>query len=139
MYPQIFTIATACNGIPECLNDSDENILDEDSCNTDSVTTPILVGAMFLVLGLFFGIKIPHYVEFIENKNGAKQETCQFEELIQRLRENPEDQNNNKKVNSYLLHIRDHTGIKTQLLLLYYAKLNGQIKIQVCGLVYAKT
>ena len=34
---------------------------------------------------------------------------------------------------------RDHTGIKIQLLMLYYAKLNGQIKIQVCGLVYAKT
>ena len=34
---------------------------------------------------------------------------------------------------------RDHTGIKIQLLMLYYAKLNGQIKIKVCGLVYAKT
>ena len=34
---------------------------------------------------------------------------------------------------------RDHTGIKIQVLMSYYAKLNGHIKIQVCGLVYAKT
>ena len=38
-----------------------------------------------------------------------------------------------------LIGTRDHTGIKIQLLMLYYAKLNGQIKIKVCGLVYAKT
>ena len=43
-----------------------------------------------------------------------------------------------KKI-SFFVVCRDHTGIKTQLLMLYYAKLNGQIKIQVCGLVYAKT
>ena len=93
MYPQIFTIATACNGIVECLNG-----LDEDFCNTNSVTTPILVSAIFLVLGMFFGLKIPHYLEFIKNKSTAKQETFQLEELIQRLKGNPEDQENNRKI-----------------------------------------
>ena len=37
------------------------------------------------------------------------------------------------------IRTRDHTGIKIQVLMSYYAKLNGHIKIQVCGLVYAKT
>ena len=69
LYPQIFTIATACNGIPECLNGLDEK---ERVCNTDSVTTPILVGALFLVLGLFLGLKMPHYIEFHKNKIRAK-------------------------------------------------------------------
>ena len=43
MYPEIFTIATACNGIPGCVDG-----IDESNCNTDSITTPILVGAIFL-------------------------------------------------------------------------------------------
>ena len=104
MYPYIFTITTACNGIPECLNG-----LDEDNCSTDSVTTPILVGAIILVLGLFFGLKILYYIDYIEyinkNKNGARQEKYQFKELIQRLRKNTGDQENNKKNNTFLLHI----------------------------------
>ena len=66
MYPQIFTIATACNGIPECLDDLDEK---KKFCNTDSVTTPILVGVMFLVLGLFLGLKMPHFIEFNKQCN----------------------------------------------------------------------
>ena len=99
MYPKIYTIATACNGIIECFNG-----LDEEICNTD-YTTPILVVAIFLVLGLFFGLKIPHYMEFIKNKNEAMNVTCQFEQLIQRLRENIKDQENNRKINSFLLFI----------------------------------
>ena len=105
MYPKIFTIATACNGIPECLDD-----LDEDNCNTGSVTRPILMAAIFSVLGLFFGLKILHYIDYIEYlntkyKNGARQEKSQFEELFQRLKENIGDQENKRKINIFLLHI----------------------------------
>ena len=100
MYPKMFTIATACNGIPECLDG-----LDEGNCNTDSVTTPVLVIALFLVVGLFFGLKISHYMAFIKINNKAMEETFQFEELIQHLRENPGDQENNRKINTFFLNI----------------------------------
>ena len=67
---------------------------------------------MFLVLGLFFGLKIPDYLEFIKNKNVTKKDACQFEELIQQLKESPEDQETNRKINSYLLHILNSIGGK---------------------------
>ena len=65
MYPKVLTIATACNGITECLDGQDE-----ESCNTDSGLSYILQVAIFFVLGLFFGLKIPHYVEFHQKNNG---------------------------------------------------------------------
>merc|ERR1712079_888773 len=48
MYPDIYTIATACNNIIECFNGTDEEF-----CSNDAATTPILVGVMLGILGLF--------------------------------------------------------------------------------------
>ena len=37
VYPNIYTIATACNHIHECLEDADESL-----CDVDKYTTPFL-------------------------------------------------------------------------------------------------
>ena len=101
MYPKVLTIVTACNGITECLDGKDEEF-----CNTDSVTTPILVAALLLVLGLFFVLIVSHYVKFNQNNNnGGGQLESRFEELIQRRKENSKDQENNRKISTFLLHI----------------------------------
>ena len=116
MYPQISTIATACDGIIECFEGTTDN------CDTDSITTPILVGAIILILLLYFGLKTITWTS-TKTKIKLRKTKSQFdEELIQQLRENPGDQENNRKINLYLLHILDtnETEFRKVFLIKFY-------------------
>ena len=121
-YPNIYTIATACNKITECVNGTDEEF-----CNNDASTTSILVGLMFGVLGLFIGLKIPHLIEYHkktkeqENKRNTNEESL-FDEIIQKMKENPYDKLNNRKINTYLLYILNskETAIIKEIYIQFY-------------------
>ena len=122
MYPNTFTITTACNNIHECLNGTDEEL-----CAIDAKTTPVQVCVIFWVFGLFILLKIPHLIEY---QNGSKRqeqisksdEDRHFHVLIQTLKENSGDKKNNGKLNSYLLYIlySKETSIIKETLVNFY-------------------
>ena len=101
VYPIIYTIATACNNIHECLDDADESL-----CDVDKYTTPVLV---FLALGILT-LFISQLFEF--RKKHKIQETSKMykdshfqHDIIKELKENPENKVASRKINIFLLHI----------------------------------
>ena len=104
MYPNqtsLFTIATACDTIKECLNDEDE-----ENCDNSSYTKPILLTSLVGILGIFIALKISHIIDFCSKKEeNIEANEGLYEALIVKLKDNPTDEDNNKYLNRYLLHI----------------------------------
>ena len=107
-YPEIETIATRCNNITECDKD-----LDEKDCSENPNAKFVLVAAVCFSLCIYLGMKLPQIVNFIrkskkiEINNEETEENKQyFDQLIQNLRENPENTNNIQNLNTFLLHIQ---------------------------------
>ena len=101
MYPNqtnLYIIATACDNIRECLFDEDEN-----DCENSSFTTPILISSLVGIIGIFIVLKICHSKK--ENKNIEAIKEDSYKNLIENLKANPQNEKNNKDLNTYLLHI----------------------------------
>ena len=104
VYPIIYTIATACNDIHECLDDADESL-----CDLDKYTTPVLVFLAIGILIVFMSLKLPQLLDFhnkrqLQKKNKMYKESY-FHDIIQKLKENPEDKSASREINIFLLHI----------------------------------
>ena len=109
VYPTIYTIATACNHIHECLNDADESL-----CDVDKYTTPVLVFLAFGILSLFISLKLPQLLDFRKKRKNLGRtkmfKESHFHDIIQKLQENPEDKRASRKINIFLLHILHTRG-----------------------------
>ena len=104
VYPNIYTIATACNNIPECLNDEDESL-----CNIDKYTTWVLVFLASGTLALFISLKLPQVLDFQKKRKNQGRtiifKDSHFHDIIRKLRDNPKDKEASRKINIYLLHL----------------------------------
>ena len=108
MYPNqtsLHIIATACDTIKECLNDEDE-----ENCDNSSFSTPVLVSSLLGILGIFIAMKISHIRESRSQKEERKEAEAEDKEglykaLIEKLKENISDRDNNQELNRYFLHI----------------------------------
>ena len=104
VYPNIYTIATACNNVPECLNDEDESL-----CDIDKYTTWVLVFLAVGILAMFISLKLPQILDFRKKRqNQGKSKIFKeshFHDILKKLKENPYDKGASKKINIYLLHI----------------------------------
>ena len=106
MYPNqtsLYIIATACDNNKECLMNEDE-----EDCKNSSFTTPILVSSLLGILGIFVAMKISHVRESRSKKEErveAEDEEGLYKDLIEKLKENPSDKDNNDGLNRYFLYI----------------------------------
>ena len=105
MYPNqtsLYIIATACDNNKECLNDEDEK-----NCDTSSFSTPILVSSLLGILGIFIAMKIFNVREYCRKEERVEAETDEgfYKDLIEKLKENPRNEDNNNNLNRYFLHI----------------------------------
>ena len=129
MYPGLFTIATACDNIKECLEDEDEV-----NCVNSSFTTPILISSLVGVLVIFTTLKIFENIMKITVENrGIRNVDILYEELIKKLKENPSDEDNNKDLNRYLLYILStkKTELTRQSFIEFYDNLATVFNYQV--------
>ena len=107
IYPEIEIIATRCNNVKEC--DGDE---DEKDCSENPYTKHILVGAIFLSLCIFLGMKLPQVIHFLKNNKKIENEETEedkdhFDKLLQILKENPENTVASQNLSIFLLYIQN--------------------------------
>ena len=104
VYPNMFTIATACNNIPECLNDEDESL-----CDIDKHTTWVLIFLANGTFALFISLKLPQVLDFRKKRKNQGKTTIfkdsHFHDIIRKLKDNPKDKGASRKINIFLLHI----------------------------------
>ena len=129
MYPGLFTIATACDNINECLEDKDEV-----NCVNSSFTTPILISSLVGVLLIFAALKIFENIRKITVEyKGIRNVDVVYKDLIKKLRENPRDEDNNKDLNRYFLYILStkKTELARQSFIEFYDNLATLFNYQV--------
>ena len=125
IYPEIETIATTCNNVTECDKD-----LDEKDCSENPNTKYILIAAVCLSLGSFLLMKLPHSVHLISKSRIVNNEETEvdkqyFDQLIQNLRENPENAAVIKNLNTFLLQIQNtkKTSVVKKIYIEFYDSL----------------
>ena len=64
VYPMMITVATACNGVVECLMGEDEEPL----CSDNISSTIILVGTCFAFLSIYLGLRFSHIMNLREGE-----------------------------------------------------------------------
>ena len=145
MYPNqtsLYIIATACDNINECLNNEDE-----EDCGSSSFTTPILISSLLGIIGIFIALtadyecyfsigviafKISHIREFFSKKEeNIEAVEVLYKILIEKLKENHTDKDNNNNLNRYLLHILNTK--KTELTRKIYIEFYDNLDYQLSG------
>ena len=104
MYPQMTTVATACNGIQECADGRDEN-----RCKEGSLSTTILVATSLFFIVFYLTLKI--VPKFYQKWKGEKDQNFTeldgptLESIVRKYESNHEDINVIKQVNYYMFHV----------------------------------
>ena len=137
MYPNhssLYIIATACDNIHECLNNEDE-----ENCENSSFTKPILISSLVGILGIFFALNLSEIREFCSKKEDIKEAAeGYYKDLIEKLKENPTDKNNNEDLNKYFLHILStkNTAYQRMFCIEFYDILATVLNYQIAEVFY---
>ena len=98
IYPQIFTIATACNGIEECFDGSDEH-----SCKSNSFL--ILFISIVLIVTLYLALRFCYWID----SNSKERELSSLrnkdiQDILDSFEENHDDPDIVKNTNFFFFH-----------------------------------
>ena len=100
MYPQIFTIGTACNGIEECFDGFDERF-----CRLSHILLIFL--SISLVITLYFALRFSHWVKICSTDSDPGiilSSNTNIEDILDRYEENHDDLEVVTNTNFFLLH-----------------------------------
>ena len=104
MYPQMTTVATACNGIQECADRQDE-----DRCKEGSLSTTILVATSLFFMIFYLTLKLAPKCYLIwkggEEPNFTEINGPTLEFLLERYESNHKDLAVINQVNYYMFHV----------------------------------